>query len=108
MSDQKRSVKLDWAISAVQGQLTPVSLTPSELCQFVGTYGPANISLIDDHLEFHSRGASYRMIPIGEDTFLLQGIYHQRLRFLRNEAGDVTSVVSLDEDGPVTADCKES
>jgi hypothetical protein len=107
VTDQKRSVKLDWAISAVQGQLAPVPLTSSELRQFVGTYGPATVTLIDDHLEFHSRGATYRMIPIGEDTFLLQGIYHQRLRFLRNEAGDVTSVVSLSEEGPVTADCRE-
>lgn len=100
VTDPKRNAALEWAIGAVQGQLNPAALTRDELRQFTGTYGPHAITLVDDWLEHHFGGTTCRMIPMGEDTFLLEGIYFERLRFSRDRTGEVVSVVTLTLEGP--------
>jgi hypothetical protein len=103
VTDRQRSTALEWAIAAVQGQLDPAVLSEAELRQFVGTYGTFSVTLAGDHIEYRMAGTALRMIPVGEDTFLLEGVYDQRLRFQRDETGTVTSVVGLTREGPGTA-----
>jgi hypothetical protein len=98
---------LEWAITAVRGRLAPAALSDSELRRFAGRYGRHTVRLVRDHLEYQSGGTTCRMIPIGEDTFLLDGVYDERLRFSCDEAGQVTSVVSLTQAGPGDVHGKE-
>ena len=107
MTDPRQNGALEWAITAVRGRLAPAVLSRDELREFVGTYGSSTVMLAGGRLEHHSNGMVCRLIPIGEDTFLFEGIYDERLRFVRDEAGHVTSVVTLTQDGPEDVHLKE-
>jgi hypothetical protein len=100
MTGQTRNPALEWAISAVRGRLAPALLSPAQLGEFAGTYGGHRFVLIGDHLEYQSCDGTCSMIPIGEDTFLLEGVYAERFRFSRDEGGQVTAVVTLTQAGP--------
>jgi len=99
VADQIGSTAVEWAITTVQGLLEPVILSCPELKQYAGDYGPYTVLIIQDHLQFRGWGTEYRMIPIGHDTFMLQGVYARRLRFLRDDAGFVFAVVTVTQEG---------
>lgn len=99
MANQNHGAGVEWAITTVQGLLAPVVLTCTELGQYAGEYGPYRVRVIQDHLEFRGSGTEYQMIPIGRDTFLLQGVYERRLRFLRDDTGYVFAVVTVTREG---------
>jgi hypothetical protein len=107
VTNPRGSSKLEWAITAVRGRLAPVALSDSELRWFAGRYGRHTVRLVHDHLEYQSGGTTCRMIPIGEDAFLLDGVYDERLRFSRDGTGQVTSVVRLTQAGPRDVHDKE-
>ena len=100
MSSKTRNPALEWAISAVRGRLAPAPLSPAQLGEFAGTYGGHKFALVEDHLEYRSGDGTCSMIPIGEDTFLLEGVYAERFRFSRDETGQVVDVVTLTQAGP--------
>ncbi len=99
VTNQTRSTALEWAITAVRGRLTPAVLTSAELREFAGTYGAHAFVLVAEHLEYRGAGATYRLIPIGGDTFLIDGVYAERFRFSRDDLGRVISVATLTQEG---------
>jgi hypothetical protein len=99
VTDPRQNEALEWAITAVRGQLSPVVLSRDELRAFVGTYGSSTVTIAGGRLEHQRNGTVCTLIPIGEDTFLFEGVYDERLRFVRDEAGHVTDVVTLTQEG---------
>ncbi|MFH1679855.1 MAG: S41 family peptidase [Candidatus Eisenbacteria bacterium] len=106
--DEKRRGKIEWARSWIEGEREPARLSPDQLREFEGTYGPRVVALVGDHLEAR-RGAGdpHRLVPIGGDTFLLENLYYVRYRFGRDEAGRVAEILSLTEEGPSSVYAKE-
>jgi hypothetical protein len=100
-ADEGRKTKLIWAREWVDGRSHPAPLTVKELRTYAGSYGPRIFEVVDGRLEYH-RGTNppYALVPIGDDLFLMEGLYYMRFRFLRDDAGRVSEVVSVTERGP--------
>lgn len=75
-----------WQCDAYAAALNPVSLTKEALRSYVGTYGPRTITLEGETLSYQREAqAKRRMTPIGDDTFMLEGVDNLRLKFLREK-----------------------
>lgn len=97
---ESRKVKIEWAIQGLEAQRNPVIISPSELRKYVGLYGPRKFTVADDHLEYQrGSGKVYKLIPMGDDKFMIDGFYYLRFQFVHDESGNVTEVIGLTEAG---------
>jgi hypothetical protein len=91
-----------WARRLLEVELKPVILSPDEREAYVGRYGPRTITLRDGDLWYEREGRPpFRLTPMGDDTFLVEGLDHFRLRFERDSAGKVVRIVGLGEGGDI-------
>jgi hypothetical protein len=75
---------LEWALSGLEAKRNPVALDKGEMKRYVGSYGPRKIHLEDGELYYQREDRPrFRMIPMGEHTFMLDGLDFFRLRFER-------------------------
>jgi len=98
--NEDRKFQLQWIIAGKEAERNPVTLTPAELQPLVGTYGPRAITLENRELYYQRQDRpKYRLIPMGNDTFMLDGLDSFRLQFGRDQAGAVTEIIGLYNDG---------
>ena len=81
-------------LMAEEGKTVEVPLTL--LQSYAGEYGPRRITLRDGYLYYQRPGRpEYRLRPLTQDTFLLEGYLRFRLRFIRDTGGRVLKVKGL-------------
>ena len=79
---------------AAEGKVVEVPL--SRLESYAGEYGPRRITLRDGSLFYQRPGRpEYRLRPLTQDTFILEGYLRFRLRFVSDGSGRVTKVKGL-------------
>jgi len=99
-TDPMARMRLAWALRGLEVRLNPVTLTKSELRDYTGTYGPRKITLEEDGLYYQrDDGPRYQLVPMGEDTFMMEQIDYFRVRFERNERGEVIRIIGMYDDG---------
>ena len=101
-SDEVAKKKLQWLLEEVVSCYCPLTLTASMLERHVGRYGDSGVSLEDDTLIYHRRFFRYRLIPLTETTFWLDGPvagFESRLDFVSDESGAVSQIVGRFPDG---------
>ena len=91
---------LKWVRDMSRIENDPIILPVVILKKFVGDYGPRHITIRDNILYYNRDGGSqFRLIPISEDTFALEGINYFQLHFASDENGEVTKIIGLYLDG---------
>jgi len=94
----KRCMK--WVQDMSRVENNPITLPVETLKKFVGDYGPRHITIRDSILYYTRDGGSeFRLIPISEDTFALEGINYFQLHFVSDENGEVIKIIGLYLDG---------
>lgn len=92
--------RIEWVgqrLAAVGG---PVTLATDILERYVGDYGPRHITMSDGHLIYQRDGSSaYRLIPLSEDLFALDGNETFRVRFVADNDRPAHKVIGLYLDG---------
>jgi retinol-binding protein 3 len=77
-----------------------VELSREEMEAYVGAYGPREITLDAGGLSYRRGEAAWqRLVPVGDDRFLVADLLGFRLRFERDGEGRVTRLVGIYEDG---------
>ncbi len=90
----------DWLKPAVAALDAPPPVRISSLERVVGDYGPRHITLEDGALHYQRDGnRRYRLHPMSEETFLLDGLGSFRIRIVTDEDGRPTKIVGLYVDG---------
>lgn len=98
--DTDRKAQLQWAIDGKKTVLNPVAVEVIKLQAYVGGYGPRKIWIENDQLYYQrEERPKYRLIPMGEDRFMLQGMDNFRIQFVHDSAGTVVELVGLYEGG---------
>ncbi len=99
--DDRRKQKLAWDLQAVEALAKPVTLTAEVLKSFTGTYGPRALVYENGSLWYQRRPGEpgVRVIPMGTDTFMLDGIGVLRHRIEKDASGKVTALTELYDDG---------
>jgi len=90
-SIQKRNYK--WKMDAISIKLNPVVVPKSILKKYMGTYGPRVISIEENTLYYQrDNGKKYKLIPINNTEFLLNGLTTFRIKFI-SEKGKTVALV---------------
>jgi len=78
----------------------PPTVRLALLERYHGDFGPRHITLEARGLFYQRDGnPSYRLHPMSDDTFFLEGLGSFRIRFATDQAGQVTKIVGLYVDG---------
>ncbi len=98
--DIRKKERLQWASEALSAEVKPMTLDPSMLAEYVGTYGPRRVWLDDGKL-LYQRGENppATLIPLAKDRFMLKGVGYFRAQFERGESGRVTAFVGKYDNG---------
>ena len=95
----------------LEGRRNPVTLPAGELAAYVGNYGPRHVTVEDGNL-YYQRGEApkRRLLPIGNDRFLIGDLDDRLMRFDRDASGKVVRLVGLTSDGeePTERDAEPS
>ena len=91
---------LEWTRDQVRCENNPMSVPRETLERYTGDYGPRHVTLRDGSL-YYQRGdqPEYRLIPVSESAFAIDGYRKFRLRFVVAEDGAIEKVVGIYFDG---------
>ena len=96
----ERKFRLQWAVDGLAAAGNPPALSPVQMGDYAGTYGPRRVWTEQGQLRYRrGEGREIRLIAMGEDLFRLEGLDNFRIRFERDEAGRVVTLVGLYIDG---------
>lgn len=99
-TDEMKKRQYAWALQGLEVERNPVTLNAAALNAFVGVYGPRKISLENGMLYYQREGRpKYKLMPMGEDAFMLDGLDYFRLKFNRDDAGLVMELVGMYDNG---------
>jgi hypothetical protein len=91
--------KLQWGIDGHRARLHPVAVDREILNSYAGKYDTALISVVGSHLFLQFDGRAQRqLLPVAEDTFVVEGRDDLRLRFVSSE-GRVVAMERIYSDG---------
>jgi CubicO group peptidase (beta-lactamase class C family) len=90
-----------WIREGVEARKNPVEMSEKSLGRFVGRYGPFRFSLRDQSLfaSIESRKKAYRLVPLTEFTFALEGYGTYRVQFVSDEEGNIIKAIGLSFSG---------
>lgn len=98
--DEDARYSLLWMQRDLEAKMNPVALDLAAAPALIGVYGPRTITLEDGALYYQREDRpKYKLIPMGDDLFALEGLDYFRLQFVRDPSGAVTEAVGLYNDG---------
>lgn len=94
---------VNWAMVFIKGLEKPVKIPVDRLKAMAGDYGDRHITLNQGSLYYFRENATTKepkkLIPITNDTFIMEHLVYFRLRFVFDEKGAVKKVVGIFEWG---------
>lgn len=99
-----RKTTLEWAKEAMNVKLHPTTLTPEEMAEYVGSYGPRVITIDGSEL-IYQRGEApkKKLIALGNDRFMLEDTPYFRVQFKRDDSGRVMEIEGQYDNGQMDA-----
>jgi hypothetical protein len=99
-TDEGKKKELAWGIKGLEVDRNPVTIDEGTLQTYVGDYGPRKVTFEKSFL-FYQRESrpKYKLIPMGDDTFSLEGMDTFRIKFNRDSSGKVIEFVGMYSDG---------
>lgn len=99
-TDEGKKNRLAWGIKGLEVERNPVSIDETTLQTYVGDYGPRKVTFEKDVLYYQREGRpKYKLIPMGDDTFALEGMDTFRIKFNRDNSGKVVEFLGMYSDG---------
>ena len=106
--DNSRKAPLEWAKKRIEARLNPVVVTEEGMKEYIGKYGLRRVFIKEGELYYQRKGRTeYRMVPLANNIFMLDGLEVLRIQFVRDSSGVVRKMVSLLESGPLRTYEKE-
>jgi hypothetical protein len=91
---------ITWAKDAVRAAEKPHVVPTEILIDYIGDYGPRHITYHKGNMYYkRDNRRKYRLIPLSDDTFALDGLVWFRIRFAKDKDGNVTRIIGLYLDG---------
>lgn len=97
--DPASSQRIAWALAAVEAELDPVQLNLASMERLAGRYGPLEVVVEDGQLIGRRGTDTYRLVPIRDRLFAIEGLQMVRLEFVSDEADNIVAVENRFRDG---------
>lgn len=97
--DKNTKKYYEWHLKSLNAKKNPVNVDLSTLKTYTGNFGMRTISVEDGKLYYQRKNSmKYALIPIGNDTFMMEEKSHFRIQFLFKN-NKVHAINTLKEDG---------
>jgi hypothetical protein len=97
-TDPERKNELTWILSGQQAKLNPVRVGERTLKMYPGVYGERKVTLENGVLYYQRTGPKYRLVPMTETLFAVQGLEYFRVEFVVKD-GKAVELVGLYDNG---------
>jgi len=97
-TDPEAKSELAWIITGQKAKLNPPQVAEKILKMYPGVYGERKVFLEKGVLYYQRTGPKYRLVPMTETLFAVEGLNYFRLEFVVMD-GKATSVVGLYDNG---------
>jgi retinol-binding protein 3 len=88
-----------WSRDQLKAAVYPVKMTPEELNEYSGNFGPRMITLKEGTLYYQREaGPSYPMVAMEKDLFMIEEVPYFRLQFVR-EQGKIVALEGVYDNG---------
>ena len=88
-----------WELDALKAKLEPVKLDEKILKKYIGRYGERKITYEKGELYYQRTGPKFKLIPLKEAFFAVEGMDYFRVKMVTDESGNVIELVGLYDDG---------
>lgn len=97
--DESRKFSLQWGLDGLKARLDPAVVGQDILKKYVGRYTRGSVTLEKDALHLKAGNVTFKMIPISESYFVLEGQTRIRFRFERDSSGKYFNINAIYADG---------
>lgn len=98
--DPGRQAMLKWAIEGKNAKLNPVAVAVSELHKYAGQFGPRKFWVENGVLYYQRENRpKYKLIPMGDDRFMLEGLDYFRIQFVVDANGEFNEMIGQYDNG---------
>lgn len=98
--DEQKKRKLEWSVQSLEIEKNPVKLDEKSLKAFVGVYGPRVLTLENGTLFYQREDRpKYKLIPMGNDTFMLENLDYFRIKFVKDKSGKAVELIGMYDNG---------
>jgi len=85
----------NWAIDGLRAKLHPVEVDQKILKKYAGDYGERKVQFENGELFYQRTGPKFRLIPLKENLFAVEGLDSFRIEFVMDAAGRGTELIGL-------------
>lgn len=98
--NEAKKKQYEWALAGLEVEANPVQLDEAALKEFASVYGPRKFWVENSTLFYQREGRpSYKLVPMGNDQFMVAGLDYFRVKFNRDAGGQVNEVVGMYDNG---------
>lgn len=98
--DEKKRNTYEWLTGSLSAVLVAEYPDMNILKSYAGNYGDRKIYLENGKLYYQRNNRQkFEMMPMSEDTFMFSDIDYFRVKFVKDESGNVTGIIGMYDDG---------
>jgi hypothetical protein len=97
--DEEKKQGLRWALDAIKAKLEPIEVPEETLKKYVGQYTRGIVALEDGQLFLKAGPQKFKMIPLSEIYFVLDGWADVRIEFVPDDEGKDFAIKAHLSDG---------
>ncbi|UCF71207.1 MAG: S41 family peptidase [candidate division WOR-3 bacterium] len=99
IQNESKKFHIVWAIDGVRARIEPITIDDALLRQYAGEYGERKITYENGELYYQRTGPKYRLIPLKDNLFTLEGLDYFRIEMLVDKKGTVKELVGIYDNG---------
>lgn len=105
-ADDAQKYGIEWTLDGIKANQNKHTVSKDIMSQYVGNYGPRNISMEEGSLYYQRDGnAKYKLIPMKDDLFMIEEIPYFRIQMLK-ENNQVVGLKGLYDNGRADRNAK--
>jgi hypothetical protein len=97
--DEEKKRQLNWALDSIEARLEPAKVELETLKKYVGKYSRGEVTLIEGQLFMQAGPQKFKMIPLNETYFIMDGMPGVRVEFLLDDKGEASDAIAHYPDG---------
>lgn len=97
--DEKNKQRLQWALDGIKAKLEPIEVPEETLIKYVGQYTRGIVTLEDGQLFLKAGPQKFKMIPLSETYFVLDGWADVHIEFVPDDEGRDIAIKAHLSDG---------
>ena len=94
----ERKAQYEWALAGLKAKANPAKVDEKTLQMYAGVYGERKITFENGSLYYQRIGPKYKLIPMTQTLFVVEGLEYFRIEFVVKD-GQAVELIGLYDDG---------